>query len=198
MGVPSSSTTAPRSSNRRALAIGAGILVIALLAGSFLIGRSSGSSSGSIAAAGTASTSKADELLATGLQLHLSGQTEQAKAVYLQVLSIDPNNAYANYNLGEISQVAGDGETALAYYDQALAADPMFESAMYNRALVLRDQGENELATAELRKVVEANPDNAGATYNLGILLIAGGNVVEGTALVNRSIELDPSIKRPS
>ncbi len=128
------------------------------------------------------------------LQLHQSGQYDQALAAYRSVLETDPGSALAHYNIGQIYQVRGDLAGAVAEYNKALQANPDLVAAIYNRALAHRDQGKNADAIKGLDSVLGREPDNIGALYNLGNILIAEGRTNEGTKLVNRAIELDPSL----
>ena len=184
--------------NPKVLAI-AGLIVLLVIvsAGAYLLGRSSVDSNST--ASGTKSSSSTtlpSDMLGVALQLHQNGQLDQAVKAYESVLQTDPKNAYALYNLGQISQTRGDNAKAIVYYNDSLKSDPTLTFVIYNRSLAYRDTGRNDEAIAGLRQVVAADPASVGGLYNLGNLLIAAGDVGEGTKLVDQAVKLDPSLKK--
>jgi len=179
--------TRPRSRRRKEIAVAIVVLLVVIGIAGFLRSRSDDSAS-------SQTRNLPSNMFEVGLQLHQSGQFDQALMAYRSVLDGDPGNPVVHYNIGQIHQVRGQLDQALAEYDIAIAADPTFEVALYNRALTFRDLGESEQAIAGFESVLTRNPNSVGALYNLGNLLIADGRVTQGTELINRAIELDPSL----
>lgn len=172
------------------------VLVVAAGAGGFVAGRmtadTSSASTSSSAPAGDWSSDE-DRLLAVALTLHQQGDLAAAEQAYNALLTMNPNNEYAHYNLGVIRQGEGKLDEAITHYDEALTIDPEMIRAHYNRGLALRDVGRGNEGLTDLQYVVDREPENAAALYNLGNLMIAEGDA-SGTDLVMKAVELDPSL----
>ncbi len=68
--------------------------------------------------------SQARDLLREGLRLHSAGQYREAEATFRQVLTVDPRNADAFYNLGSLAERNHDYVIALTNYRAALNFSP--------------------------------------------------------------------------
>jgi len=64
------------------------------------------------------------DLLRQAVIAHTKGDMANAKKLFEQVLSIDPNNTDANYNLGAMAEERGDLKLALLCYRMAAASAP--------------------------------------------------------------------------
>jgi protein O-GlcNAc transferase len=142
---------------------------------------------------------KAAEALDRGLKAHAEGRIDEAAEAYQEVLSLDPDNKYAHYNLGLIDHLAGRSQAAEVKYRLALSYDPDFVPALFNLAILRTAESPAE-AEDLYRHVIEVQPDHATAHLNLGFILISRGRQDEGQVLIDRAIELDPQLesRRPS
>lgn len=93
-----------------------------------------------------------------------------------QELALDPLNATASYELGEIHRRAGDLEEARKLFEAAVDHYPDFEEAQLALGRVLLAAGKTEPALAHLRKAIALNPENAVAYYQLSRAHQALGN----------------------
>ena len=134
--------------------------------------------------------------LKRGLVAQTAGDTEAAVGDYLDVLSLEPRNKYALYNLGLISQQRGDAASAEEYYRQAIDADPNYEPALFNLAVIRTNAGGTQEAVDLYRRVIAVNAKNARAHFNLGLLLANSGNQQGGAREVAEAITLDPSLSK--
>jgi tetratricopeptide (TPR) repeat protein len=171
----------------------AAMLAIAILVlGGFLVGRATAPESD---ARPPATERSVGDLLAEAVALHASGLTDLAIDQYDAILVVEPGNALALYNLGQISQQRGALDRAIDLYDRALQNDPSLTSAAFNRAIALRDSGRESEAVTGFEAIIADDPESVGALFNLGNLYIALGDPERGVALINRAIELDPSLR---
>jgi len=69
------------------------------------------------------------EMMEAGLSAQSAGDTVIAAEDYSIVLSLDPSNKFAHYDLGILQQDAGRNDKALELYLSALSEDPSFDSA---------------------------------------------------------------------
>ena len=161
--------------------------VVAVLALSLLIGGCHG---------GTSDQQAADAALQRGLRAQTSGDTQAAVGDYLDVLSVEPRNKYALYNLGLIAQRKGDAASAETYYRQSIDVDPDYEPALFNLAIVRGTVGATQDAADLYRRVIQVNPKNAKAHFNLGVLLANAGDQRGGAREVAKAIALDPSLSK--
>jgi tetratricopeptide (TPR) repeat protein len=145
---------------------------------------------------------QANEVLNHALQLHAQGDLADAKAEYLRVLQLDPENKYAFYNLGLISQTQGDVVSAESSYRTTIAIDPDFVPALFNLAILRTDAGSKREAMDLYHHIIEVTPESdeelksqlAAAHLNLGFLLVDTGNQTEGQAELDEAVRLDPSL----
>ncbi len=73
---------------------------------------------------------RADELIEAGLAAQQTGRAVTAAEDYaIVLLSLDPSNKFARYDLGILQQDAGYTDAALSLYAEALLADPNFMPA---------------------------------------------------------------------
>jgi tetratricopeptide (TPR) repeat protein len=136
------------------------------------------------------------------LQLHAQGDLAEAKDEYLRVLQLDPENKYAYYNLGLISQTQGDVVSAESSYRTTIAIDPDFVPALFNLAILRTDAGAKREAMDLYRHIIEVTPQSdeelrsqlAAAHLNLGFLLLDTGEDAEGQAELDEAVRLDPSL----
>jgi tetratricopeptide (TPR) repeat protein len=82
-------------------------------------------------------------------------------------LRIDPTNADAAYELGEIQRKAGDLDKAREFFQQAVEHYPEFEEGLVGLGRVLVAQGKPDLALPPLTKAVSLNPQDDVAYFQL-------------------------------
>jgi tetratricopeptide (TPR) repeat protein len=82
-------------------------------------------------------------------------------------LGVDPTNADAAYELGELRRKAGDLEGARALFDQAVQHHPEFEQGLVGLGRVLIAQGQPERALAHLEKAIGLDPRDEVAYFQL-------------------------------
>lgn len=84
-----------------------------------------------------------------------------------QELKVDPTNADAAYELGEIRRKAGDLDKAGELFQQAVEHYPEFEEGLVGLGRVLVAQGKPEAALPHLIRAVSLNPQDDVAYFQL-------------------------------
>jgi tetratricopeptide (TPR) repeat protein len=137
----------------------------------------------------------ASEALANGIAAQKTGRLADAAAAYREVLTHDPNNKFAYYNLGLIDQTNAALASSESNYRLALAIDPKFVPALYNLAIVETNLGNLDEAIDLYRQAITVQPDYADAHLNLGFALIDAGQRKEGKGELDAAVQLDPSLE---
>ena len=104
---------------------------------------------------------------------------EEARAEFEAELKVDPTNANAAYELGEMHRKAGELEAAAAFFESAVRRYPDFAEARIGLGRVLVAQGEPERALPHLQKAIALDPANDVAYYQLSVAHGKLGNVAE-------------------
>jgi len=114
----------------------------------------------------------ADKQAQEGQALEESGKTDDAKALYQEILAADPNHAKALLGLGRLAMNEGAADAALEYLDKIpIATDERKEADRLIARLNLQSgAAENETA---LREKVKAEPNNVAAQFELAQALAA-------------------------
>jgi tetratricopeptide (TPR) repeat protein len=105
-----------------------------------------------------------------------SDDLARARKVFEDELAVDPTNANAAYELGEMDRTAGDLEAARGRFQQAIAHYPAFEQALVGlgRTLVALDRPADALAP--LQAALKSRPDSEVALYQIAQAYGALGN----------------------
>jgi Flp pilus assembly protein TadD len=115
----------------------------------------------------------ARELLRQAVGQYGQGNTPEAERLFRRVLSLDPGNGDANFNLGAILESRGDLDGALKHYRAALAAypdDPEVKQAVASTQQQLNDRRQ-ALARArekQQKDQLKRLADSAAAAYRNG------------------------------
>lgn len=182
---------APSVNSRVLVAVG---VVIALIIGFTLGRKNDGNGTSNPSGGSTTSVSLPTNMLEVALQFHNQGRLDDAVRAYNAVLSVDPTNKFAFYNLGVIAQGRQQYDVAIENYTKTLALDDTFNPARYNRGLAYRDTDKVDLAVTDLQGVIKADPKNASAMYNLGQIYIKQGRATEGSKLVTDALVINPGL----
>jgi tetratricopeptide (TPR) repeat protein len=91
----------------------------------------------------------------------------EAAAAFEAELTVDPTNANAAYELGEMHRKAGRLDDAIRYFERAVAAYPDFGEALVGLGRALVAAGRPAAAVPHLRKAVGVNPRSEVAFYQL-------------------------------
>jgi tetratricopeptide (TPR) repeat protein len=126
----------------------------------------------------------------------------EARRAFEEELALDPTNANAAYELGEMHRQAGEFELARQLFHQALTHYPGFEHALIGLARTLTALGRPEEGLRSLKAALELNPESDVAYYQLAQAYRALGNTGEqGKALAEfhrlRSIAADRNAAVP-
>lgn len=139
------------------------------------------------------SASAVDQLIADGLAQLEAGDLEKAGRTFEAVLLLEPDNAYAHYNLGFVAQQSGDAATAIGEYSEAISSDPELAPALYNLGLLTED-ADLEASVDLYRRVIAVKPDDAATHMRLGFALRHLGHEAEAEESLAKGIELDPAM----
>jgi tetratricopeptide (TPR) repeat protein len=138
------------------------------------------------------SSSSMSGLLEAGLRHQRAGQLAQAKAVYIQVLKVNPSQADALHLLGLIAHQVGQDRIALETIGRAIEIEPgiaLFRSSLGN---TLKSLGRLAEALDAYATAIRCKPDFAEAHYNLGTVLAALGRHDDAAAAYRSAIDLNP------
>ena len=120
------------------------------------------------------------------------GRVDEAEAQLEKALQIEPNDAEAHSNLGNVLHKKKRLAEAIAQYQRALELQPTFAVAHHNLANVLLEQGRVDEAVAHYQRALELQPDFLAARNNLGQVLLQLGRADEAQAQLTRALALRP------
>jgi tetratricopeptide (TPR) repeat protein len=103
----------------------------------------------------------------------------EAAKEFEEELRLDPTNANAAYERGEMHRQAGQLEEARELFETAVKHYPDFEEAQVALGRVLVVLEKPDLALSHLKKAVALNPANELPYYQLSLVYRALGNVAE-------------------
>jgi tetratricopeptide (TPR) repeat protein len=163
-------------------AVGAALATITVIA---VASGCGGGSSGHTASPATT--------LEAGLKLQQQGKLSEAAQLYQQVITAQPNNVFAHYDLGVVEQASSNPIAALASYGSALTINPKYVPALYNQATIYAAT-DPALAISLYRQVVGLQPTAPTAYLNLGLLEIKHDAPKRGVADLAKAITQDPTL----
>jgi tetratricopeptide (TPR) repeat protein len=118
-------------------------------------------------------------LLARAKVTSASGDLAEARKAFEEELTIDPTNANAAYELGEMDRTAGDFESARQRFEQAVKHYPAFEHALVGLGRTLIGLGKPADALKSLQAALKTNPESEVALYQMAQAHRAMGNTAE-------------------
>lgn len=108
-------------------------------------------------------------------------------------MKLDPADATAPFNLGNLLRANGRALEAETAFRAAVKAYPGFAAAWYNLADVLEDQDRTEDAIICLTQAHKADPKFADAIFNMGLFLQRLDRPADAVAWWRRYLDLDDS-----
>jgi|GEM_PF-456518 len=99
------------------------------------------------------------------------GRTNEAKKLYLMILSEKPDNIEVLNNLGVIAMREGNSKEALTYFRKILEKKPDYTKAYNNTGIIFMREGDKKLAEEYFKKAIDMDKDSAEAYINLSGLL---------------------------
>jgi len=117
---------------------------------------------------------------------------ENAVTVFRRAVSVAPENALAQNNLGAALARRGDAAGALEHYRQALRIQPRYPEAFFNMGAALADLGRFEEALSYYRRVLEEKPDCAEGYNNIGVVLASQGRFAEAAERFRQALSIRP------
>lgn len=130
--------------------------------------------------------------LETAMEIHQTGNLQEARSMYQKILEEDPSQAEASYLLGWTHRQLGDLPRACQLVAQALRLRP--EHAPYHCSLGLlqSELGETDQAIASYNEAIRLNPQAYEAHFNLYRLYRKQNRINEALESCRRAIESDP------
>jgi len=120
------------------------------------------------------------------------GRFAQAASAYKASLTLDPNSAEAQNNLGEALGELKQYKPALGAFQQAVALDGAFVKARYNMGVTYDKLGQLKYAEFVYRILIRDHPDFPLAYDSLGVALSKSGRAREAIPFHQKAISLNP------
>jgi hypothetical protein len=140
------------------------------------------------------SSGTAKALLREGVAAAARGNLALARTDFGAILSVDPANTDAYFDLGVVDQKAGLSGLAATEYQQATFLDPRFAPALVNLAVLTAPTAPSK-AIALYRRVLAIKPSDPDTEFNLGLLLVRTGRSAEGQTMLENAVHTDPSLR---
>ncbi len=120
-------------------------------------------------------------------------EPEQAKAHYLQAISIEPIFAPAYVNLADLYRNQGDEKAAQKILKQGLTVNKESADIHYALAMSLIRSKKKDIALTHLKKAAQFAEDNASYQYTYALLLQDLGNMPAAISALERAFNLTPN-----
>lgn len=136
-----------------------------------------------------------DLLTSTGYVLARLNRAKEATAAFDQALALDPENFYANYNLGRLMLRSGaDPKQAAAHLERAIASRPDDVNIRFDLLTAYRLAGDATAANAQLRYLKEKRPRDPRILYAEGLLAVDRGDLETGVERFKAVLEAEPRL----
>lgn len=129
-----------------------------------------------------------------GIALSRAGRAAEAETAFRRAVALQPNHAFARFQLGTIHLGRRQWAEAAHELQLALAADPRYHAARVNLGQALTQLGRPDEAIAQYRAVLAAEPGAQDARTNLAALLVAQGRTAEGEVLLREAVAAAPDL----
>jgi len=136
----------------------------------------------------------AQQTYTIALQHQQAGRTEQAEALYRQIIAQVPDHADALHMLGIIRSQAGDLQEGAALLERAATARPGHAIFHLNLGNALKGLRKTDAAIRAYGRAAALGPQLPEAHYNLANALKEAGRLDEAIAAYRRAIALKPSL----
>jgi predicted TPR repeat methyltransferase len=127
------------------------------------------------------------------IALHRAGRVDDARRLYEQILTADPENASAWHFLGVLQHQTGHSDVAAAYVAKAIELDPHYADACNNLGNIYRETDHHDEALRAYEQAVAIAPDHADAWNNIGVIRSGAGEYAEAEKAYARAIEINPA-----
>jgi predicted TPR repeat methyltransferase len=135
-----------------------------------------------------------DALHYLGVLRHAQGRRDEAIALVREALALQPGNAGAWNNLGNILLLSGAPDAAADAWQRSVdAGGAASAQALSNLAVLYRKQGRPADAERAARQAIAVNAEDGDAWYRLSQALLDQGQVREGLLANSRAVSLWPT-----
>jgi cytochrome c-type biogenesis protein CcmH/NrfG len=134
------------------------------------------------------------EFTALGLAYAAKNDYEKAAEVFLEAISLDPNNATLHCAFAKVLEGGGDVQTALEHYKIALAISPEDHVIHNELGRVLAEQGNLDQAIEHFQRSAYLDPNDAAVFHNLGFAFKLQGKISEAKKCWEEARRLDPAL----
>lgn len=118
----------------------------------------------------------------------------EAKAIYQQIIDINPNNDSAHHMLSFCHVLDGEFQEALNHITTAINLYKCCADYYNTAGSILRDIGEFEKAFYVLKEGLKCDPNNSETYNNLGLVLNDLGNYTQALKCYEASIQIRPNV----
>lgn len=120
---------------------------------------------------------------------------ENATTEFEQELKIDPDNASAEFMLGEIARQAGQWDDAIAHFSRASKLDEGFQEAYLALGMSLNSAGKFSDAIMPLQNYIKMQPGDPAGHYQLATAYARTGHKPEAER--EMALQREATAKRP-
>jgi len=190
--LPAAHLAAPHPRARRALAILAAAIALALGARTYARNHDYRSALAIWDNALRQRPNNPAALHARGAAYANLGQYDRAMDDLNALLALEPENADAHASLADVFVHLGDPQSAMRHFAKAVAIRPGTFNAQIGLANLLLMHGQAEAAIEHAQLAVRMRPDRAEGHSALGIALCSLGRIDEGLPYLQEAVRLNP------
>jgi Tfp pilus assembly protein PilF len=141
----------------------------------------------------TGAPARVAAMLQAGIQQARQKNWAGATTSFRVVLSIDPKNVYALYDLGVIAETINNGAHAIAYYDQALSVNGKYTPAMYNKAILMETSSPRQ-AISLYNQIIAISPRASTAYLRMAFVEAELGDQAKARVADAKAVGIDPGL----
>jgi protein O-mannosyl-transferase len=117
---------------------------------------------------------------------------KSTESLWTHVLSVDPTNAMAHYNLGCLRLENGAWDAARFHFESALTVRPSHAAAVQNLGYVALQKGDHSKALRLFQRALALNPALPESHNNMGLIFWNRGEAERAETHYREAIRLDP------
>lgn len=121
---------------------------------------------------------------------------EDAKKEFEAELKIDPNNAAAEFMLGDLAREVQQWDEAIEHFSRASKLDVGFVEAYLGLGMALNSSGKYSEAVGPLEAYVKAQPEDAAGHYQLAIAYARIGRKDDAVREMTLQREMDAKVNK--